>query len=71
MCYIIDKETGLYKKIQGGTIMSVFEMPKYRHPDFSEEMFVNAPNAKYDKRKKMEYFQITITVHLCTQNILK
>ncbi len=57
--------------------MSVFEMPKYRHPDFSEEMFVNAPNAKYEEAEKdgvlPDYYhsQITITVHLCTQNILK
>ena len=55
--------TGLYKKTQGGTNMSVFEMPKYRHPDFSEEMFVNAPNAKYEEAEKdgvlPEYYHST------------
>lgn len=32
--------------------MSVFEMPKYHHPDFTQEMFVNAPDAKYEKAEK-------------------
>ena len=24
-----------------------FEMPKYRHPDFTSELFVNAPDVKF------------------------
>ena len=28
--------------------MNKFEMPEYRHPDFSQEMFVNAPSVKYE-----------------------
>mgnify|MGYP000143378398 CR=1 FL=1 len=29
-----------------------FEMPKYHHPDFKEERFVNAPDAAYEKAEK-------------------
>ena len=29
-----------------------FEMPKYHHPDFTEERFVNAPDAKYEVSEK-------------------
>ena len=32
--------------------MNKFEMPEYRHPDFSQEMFVNAPNVKYEAAEK-------------------
>ena len=32
--------------------MTKFEMPKFRHPDFTQEMFVNAPNAKYEAAEK-------------------
>lgn len=32
--------------------MNRFEMPEYRHPDFSQEMFVNAPNVKYEAAEK-------------------
>lgn len=29
-----------------------FEMPKYHHPDFTEERFVNAPDAAYEISEK-------------------
>ena len=29
-----------------------FEMPVYHHPDFTKEMFVNAPDAKYEAAQK-------------------
>lgn len=32
--------------------MNKFEMPEYRHPDFSQEMFVNAPSVKYEAAEK-------------------
>ncbi len=32
--------------------MPNFEMPQYHHPDFTQEMFVNAPNAKYEAAEK-------------------
>ena len=33
-------------------MMNKFEMPEYRHPDFSQEMFVNAPSVKYEAAEK-------------------
>ena len=43
--------------------MSNFEMPKYHHPDFTQEMFVNAPDAKYEEAEKdgvvPEYYHST------------
>ena len=32
--------------------MNRFEMPEYRHPDFSQDLFVNAPDAKYEAAEK-------------------
>ena len=32
--------------------MTKFEMPKFTHPDFTQELFVNAPNAKYEPAEK-------------------
>ena len=29
-----------------------FEMPVYHHPDFTKEMFVNAPDARYEAAQK-------------------
>ena len=43
--------------------MSNFEMPKYHYPDFTQEMFVNAPDAKYEAAEKdgvvPEYYHST------------
>lgn len=40
-----------------------FEMPKYHHPDFTEEKFVNAPDARYEAAEKdgvaPEYYHST------------
>jgi lysine-ketoglutarate reductase/saccharopine dehydrogenase-like protein (TIGR00300 family) len=32
--------------------MPNFEMPQFHHPDFTQELFVNAPNAKYEPAEK-------------------
>ncbi len=43
--------------------MSKFEMPKYHHPDFTQEMFANAPDVKYKPAEKdgvvPEYYHST------------
>ena len=51
--------------------MNKFEMPEYRHPDFSQEMFVNAPSVKYEAAEKDALRRRIFTAHPCIQNILK
>ena len=50
----------------------MFQLPKYREPDFTQEKFVNAPDAAWEEVTIQgvapEKF---ITAHPCIRNILK
>lgn len=48
-----------------------FEMPEVRHPDFSQEMFVNAPSVKYEAAEKVAVAAGEFHSTPCIQNILK